>query len=128
MLLNKALTLLEEEEDRQAAQNALAAATRRIGDCPWPEEHPAGRSLELANLAVDALIADDPVSAKRHLRESIQLVDAAARNEVDRGDGAIPDGGTFATLERADRSYHDIAQTHLHEFRGDMDLYPGDAS
>jgi len=27
--------------------------------------------------------------------------------------------GTIATLARADRAYHDVAQFHLHEFGGD---------
>ena len=30
----------------------------------------------------------------------------------------------LATLVRADRAAHDVAQTTLHEFRGDVDLYP----
>ena len=32
----------------------------------------------------------------------------------------------LATLVRADRASHDIAQTTLREFRGDVDLYPED--
>jgi hypothetical protein len=27
-------------------------------------------------------------------------------------------------IERADRAIHAVAQTHLHEFDGDVDLYP----
>ena len=27
--------------------------------------------------------------------------------------------GTMATIARADRAYHDVAQLHLHEFGGD---------
>jgi hypothetical protein len=30
----------------------------------------------------------------------------------------------LATLVRADRASHDVAQTTLREFRGEMDLYP----
>jgi len=30
----------------------------------------------------------------------------------------------LATLIRADRAAHDVAQTTLREFRGDVDLYP----
>ena len=30
----------------------------------------------------------------------------------------------LATLVRADRASHDVAQTTLHEFRGEVDLYP----
>lgn len=29
----------------------------------------------------------------------------------------------FAVMGRAERAYHDVAQTHLHEFDG-RDLYP----
>ncbi|WP_256948712.1 hypothetical protein [Halorubrum ezzemoulense] len=31
---------------------------------------------------------------------------------------------TLATLVRADRASHDVAQTTLREFRGEVDLYP----
>ncbi|WP_275039736.1 hypothetical protein [Halorubrum tebenquichense] len=30
----------------------------------------------------------------------------------------------LATLVRADRASHDVAQTTLREFRGEVDLYP----
>lgn len=44
--------------------------------------------------------------------------------------GPILNSGEYptalATLVRADRAAHDVAQTTLREFRGEVDLYPED--
>jgi len=41
----------------------------------------------------------------------------APMSEYDDAGNESP--GTIATLARADRAYHDVAQFHLHEFGGD---------
>jgi hypothetical protein len=41
----------------------------------------------------------------------------APMSEYDHAGENTP--GTIATLARADRAYHDVAQFHLHEFGGD---------
>jgi len=82
-LLAQALTRLD--EDRQAAIDDLAAATRRLGgdhDHHWPEEHPAGRALELTNAALDAAMVDKRDQAQYAIRQALQLLIAAEREVI----------------------------------------------
>lgn len=81
MLLAKALSALDRGE-RDDAMEALAAATNRLGERTWPEEHPAGRALELINCAIEHVMIDHP-DAGELVREALQYCDAVEQ-EVDQ--------------------------------------------
>lgn len=94
-LLAQALTQIEARE-QQAALNALAAASNRLGGPTYREGHPAGRALNLINAAIDAAMVDSQrkrKSAKYAIRQAMQVLDAAREHErVSDGD-LIADGG-----------------------------------
>lgn len=79
-LLNQALTAIEAAEHERALAS-LSAATNRLGERRWPDEHPAGRVLYFADCAHDvAMIHTDEKrrETREAIREAIQLCDAAA--------------------------------------------------
>lgn len=80
-LLSQALTRVG-DDNRTEALDAIAAATRRLGDRRWPEGHPSGRVLELSNRALEAVMVDDVRSARRLLREALQFLHAVEEEEV----------------------------------------------
>lgn len=94
-LLAQALTRVHAHE-QQAALNALAAATNRLGGRTYGPTHPATRALELINAAIDAAMIDTERkrdSASYAIRQSMQLLDAATEHEsADEGE-LIADGG-----------------------------------
>lgn len=78
-LLSQALTALDADEHDRAL-SSLAAATNRLGERTWPEDHPAGDALEQANRAFDvAMIQTDAKrrAGKESIREALQLLIAA---------------------------------------------------
>jgi ribosomal protein L37AE/L43A len=94
-LLAQGLTRIEAGE-QQAALNALAAATNRLGGPTYRESHPAGRALELINAAIDSAMIDSArkrKSARFATRQAMQVLVAAKEHErVGDGD-LIADGG-----------------------------------
>lgn len=94
-LLAQALTRVQARE-QQAALNALAAATNRLGGRKYGPTHPAARALELINAAIDAAIVDTERkrdSAAFAIRQSMQMLLAAREHELADDGGLIADGG-----------------------------------
>lgn len=82
-LLAQGLTRTK-EGDRKEAMDSVAAATRRLGDRRWPEEHPSGRVLELANSAINQIMVNECADARRLLREALQFLEAVEEEVSDR--------------------------------------------
>lgn len=74
-LLAQAITACDAGE-QQRALDSLVAATNRLGDRRWPQEHPAGRALQLANAACELAMVNRLDRAKELCREVAQLCDA----------------------------------------------------